>query len=433
MGTILCCKKKKSPITNTQIFQNNNDNVKSIENEQIEIKDIKNNNDKNENDNNDNNDDKYNNDNNDDNYKNDNNNDNNNDNINNDNNNYNILIINKNKGKKNFEDKSEKSSNHKIINGIIDYNNESIDSKTRFKKSDKDMNKEEKKSSGESSSKMKKFFGFLGFNNYSKNNYFKIIFNYLNLHEKLNNENNINVYIINKKDNDDIIKLYNEIINNNEYKLNIDNEEVKIKIIEKIVNKFISSKQKFNNKITICSYEECFDLKDELIDLIDSTFCKDMGINEMKGKEALYINDDINSSNKIIKFYKNKKRICIEKRNEQYFLRKFLDEEITNDINKNQISLIEIKPIKESNNDNYISFENNNTINEKNFLFDKEDKKNKNEEDITIEGSKFNDNKINIINNINNSKLINEIEDLKFNEKENLNYIIFKILLLFNY
>jgi len=219
-----------------------------------------------------------------------------------------ILIIKKNKGKKNFkeEEKNQNQNNCVKINIQNDTDrDDDIDSKTRIKKN-------VEYNMGKTSIHYRK----------KDKTYKNIILNYLLLHEKLNTQSNLKVYIINKKDNDKVINLYNEIINNNEYQLDAE-YKVKEKILDDVIYK--SNIIEFNKKIKFYSYEDCLQLKDELIDIVDSAFCKDLGIKENKNLKAIYINENPNSSNKIIEFDK-KNKIKVEKRNEQYFLREALEE-----------------------------------------------------------------------------------------------------------
>ena len=227
----------------------------------------------------------------------------------------NVLIIKKNKGKKNSkeEEKNENKNDNINVNIQTDFDNyDTIDSKTRLKKIEKIKDDNNENSKGIT----KKF-------NSKKGKKFKnIILNYLLFHEKLKTKSNLKVYIINKKDNDYVINLYNKIINNNEYKLNADNR-IKEKILDEVI--YESNIREFNKKIKFYSYEECLQMKDELIDIVDSTFCKDLGIKENENIKATYINEDFNSSNKIIEFAKGN-MIKVEKRNEQYFLREVLED-----------------------------------------------------------------------------------------------------------
>ena len=227
----------------------------------------------------------------------------------------NILKFKKNKGKKNFEEEeiNENKNNSIKVNIQNDFDeNENINSKTKLKKTKKVKDDNHNYTVGKTNI----------YNSKKGKSYKNVILNYLLLHEKLNTQSNLKVYIINKKDNDSVIKLYNEIINNNEYELNAD-FKVKEKILEDVIN--TSNIREFNKKIKFYSYEECVNLKDELIDIVDSTFCKDLGIKENGNLKATYINEDINSSNKIIEFAKSN-MIKVEKRNEQYFLREVLED-----------------------------------------------------------------------------------------------------------
>ena len=291
-----------------------------------------------------------------------------------------VLIIKKNKGKKNFkEEEKNKNKNNSVkinIQNNID-DNDYIDSKTKLKRTGRIKYDNDEYSVG----KTKMFISKID------KNYKNIILNYLLLHEKLNTQCNLKVYIINKKDNDNVIKLYNEIIKSNEYQLNAENKS-KEKILEEVIGK--SNIREFNKNIKFYSYEECVQLKDELIDLVDSTFCKDLGIKENESLKAIYINEDINSSNKIIEF-SNGNMIKVEKRNEQYFLREALEDK--DNIPISNLDLIDISINSDKN-------KSNNNI-RKSYIFD--------------------------ITNLNNRFSLKSQE----NNNEDFNFIIFKIVILF--
>ena len=356
-----------------------------------------------------------------------------------------ILNIKDNKGKKNFEDnEDEESNNNENKNGYLfnDNENNDADSKTKFKKGNKNIIKEEQ------IPKKKNFFSNL-FGKKNKNNtYEKILLDYLLLHERLKNESDISVYIINKKDNEGIIKLYNKVIKSEEYKIDIQKEEKEQIIKDIISNELNYNLEEINNKIKIYNYEDCLNLKNQSIDIIDSSFCKNMKLKDNKKAQALYINMDINSENKTIEF-NNKKRIRIEKRNEEFYIREFLDgdysiNEKNSKKNKNIENIIEVKDIE--NKDENFSFEtienNNNNINEKNILIISNRNNNNNNENNNIKNSFTDDeskkieNKNSIDNKINNSECINvgliQSVNIKEKEQENLEHILFKILILYN-
>ena len=342
-----------------------------------------------------------------------------------DNKNQDILNINKGGGK-NFEEKEEENKNKVSLNDIDDNN---IDSKTILKKKGKH---EEKNSSNHYIFKK---------NSKEKKKYEKILLNYLLLHEQiLNNTKDLKLYIINKKDNEDIIYLYNEVIKNEDYQP-LNKNKTKEKIIENLVDNFISNGKEINNKIKVYSYEECKNekIKDKNVDLIDKKFIDEMNIKDFKGKETKCINYDDEYGNlfMILEFIKNKKKVQIENRNKQYILRKFLDEK-------------DNKSIKDSIEDY------------NNIEFDKEDKNKTKDPSSFINGSIIINNNINLnalkkddnkFNNYidNNKHKNNYIEENKTNSLNNIHielksnknvsinktenteheiHIVFKILLL---
>jgi len=115
-----------------------------------------------------------------------------------------ILNIKGNKGPKNFE---EKDNNNNLISYAND-DDQNTNSREKFVKIE--INK--------SNSTNKKIYE--KFLKHSKN-YQTILYNYLLLNEQINNISKTNLqslYIIKKEDNNDIIKLHNQVINNETYK-----------------------------------------------------------------------------------------------------------------------------------------------------------------------------------------------------------------------
>ena len=114
-----------------------------------------------------------------------------------------ILNIKGNKGPKNFE---EKDNNNNLISYAND-DDQNTNSREKFVKIE--INK--------SNSTNKKIYEkFLKHSDYQN-----ILYNYLLLNEQINNSSKTNLkslYIIKKEDNNDIIKLHNQVINNETYK-----------------------------------------------------------------------------------------------------------------------------------------------------------------------------------------------------------------------
>ena len=289
----------------------------------------------------------------------------------NNNNNKSIILIKDNKGGKNFQDNEEidKENNSKLQYNGEDFIN--IDSKTRFKEKEKEFENTN--------------------DNYMRNNkklnkniqkYEKIIFDYLKLKENISNDNKLILYIINKKDNEDIISIYRSVIESKEYKLLKEKTTNKKKkeIICKALNEFFLAKTYINNEIRVYNYDQCKDnLINNQIDVADNNFIKGMQIKVNKENETKYI-ENYNKDNLILEFLQKKKKVRIEIRNHQYYLRELLDE-----INKSLKN-----SIFDDNNNNFINDEIN--IKENKFDFN-ENKKTINNDNLKNNMNESNDDK----------------------------------------
>ena len=337
--------------------------------------------------------------------------------IKNEENNNNILII-KNDGGKNFKENNGENENiTKKLNYYDELNSNHPDSNTKFIKPEIINVENDKSYYINSNSKYNKIIS----------KYEKILYNYLKLKENMINKKNMILYIINKKDNDDIISLYNLILANKEYKLLKSNtsDKKKKEIIKTIIYNFILEKKEINSKIKVYNYEECKkNLKNNLIDLVDKDFINEMEIKINKDNETKYIDNYNNDNdNLILEFTKIKKKVRIERRNEQYILREFIDE-YNSDIKKSIFDDNQIFNILEFNDVN----ENKNNINKKENNYLKNSQLNNNKPD---EKDKINSlNKIKIDMNKTNNK--DEILVEEENKNDILIIIVFKILILYN-
>ena len=342
---------------------------------------------------------------------------------NNNNNKVDLLTL-KNKGGKNYNDKDDDSENESKIKGNYNFevDDNKIDSSTQLKAPKETDNKEED-------------------NNKNKNNklnknvkkYEKIIFDYLKLKENIGNKKQLLLYIINKSDNDDIISIYNSVIENKDYKLlkSKASDKKKKEIIINAINSYMKIKTEFNKDIKVYNYEECKEnLKNKVIDIVDKNFIKGMGLKVNKENETKYI-DNYDNDNIILEFIKKKKRVKIEKRNEKFYLREFLDEiniSIKNSIFEYSQNDIIINDPTDFNNNKSNLKENNNSINKtesynlKNSVYDKNQS---NEEEKT---SSLNKIKLEMNNNL----FQNKLNQLKDNNDNEILIIIFKVLILYN-
>ena len=327
-------------------------------------------------------------------------------------NNYNLTIKNE-KNIQNNGDEKEKNIN------IIFYNNEpntNTDSKTRIYKKDENVeyNSVEKEYHKKIDEKKKK-------------KYIKILLNYIKLNEKIKNENNLTLYIINKIENEDIINLYNKVIKNEEYKLLNDEEDSeKVKIIEKVINSFLLEGKDINEKITVYNYDQCMKLKNKIIDIVDNNFIKDMKLSK-KNNETICIKhyQENGSAFMILQFKENKKNVKIEKR-DKYYIRELDDENNKN--NKKNLD-IDYKIIKQN-------FSEIDDINKNSFNFMSEHiiEINNNKNDLIEDGNLNSSFKENILIIERNKKIplnSDKIDDKNKNIEDDI-FISFKILLLFN-
>ena len=346
------------------------------------------------------------------------------------NNNNQILTI-KNLGGKNFKDKEDEKDENK--NKMIDYelDNNNINSSTKLNKKDKKYDNNE------------------GRNKYSKlkidkkyiKKYSNILLNYIILNEKINYENKLTLYIINKTENEDIINLYNEVIKNEEYiELNSKKDSKKNKIIEDIVTNYLLEGKQINSLITVYNYEQCMKLKNKIIDLVDCNFIKAMSLTKKNETKCIEYYKENGLIFMILQFKENHKKVKIEKRDKVYFIRE-LDENNYKYNNKNSLISEDYEiikkvslEIKENKNNCNINSEGDIVVNKNNLIEDKDGKNNsfhKNINDI-IEDKTFSLNTIKFeIKSIFNNKNSKEIENKNENKEDDI-YITFKILLLFS-
>jgi hypothetical protein len=277
---------------------------------------------------------------------------------NNSNNKVDLLAIKKKEGKNHKEKDDNYSENETKIkeNYRFEVDDNKIDSSTQLKAPKKIDNKEE-----DNNKKIIKL-------NKNVKKYEKIIFDYLKLKENMGNKKQLLLFVVNKSDNDDIISIYNSVIENKDYKLlkSKTSDKKKKEIIINAINSHMKLKNEINKDIKVYNYEECKEnLKNKVIDIVDKNFIKGMGLKVNKENETKYI-DNYDNDNIILEFIKKKKRVKIEKRNEKFYLREFLDEiniSIKNSIfDYNQNNIIINDPTNFNNNKSNLK-ENNNSIN----------------------------------------------------------------------
>ena len=300
--------------------------------------------------------------------------------------------------------------------------------------------------------------------------YKEILLDYIEFRKKLEiSSKEEKIYIVKKSDNEQLIYLYNAIINENDY------EERKNEIIKEKINNFLSNKQKLGTNFKAINLKLCENMikeendDEKTIDLLNKKLCEKLKIKEYKDNCFTYINNAKKDEYRYL-IYKNKKitkSIKIKIINRIFSLVEIIDKniekeknditliikkkgkksiqssdsnkkqvikELINDDNKNEISLeisskkeeinskenvnisdsidkqkkieiIEVKNNEEKKNEIDVLEKN------KNIMIFEEDKNDKNNEE----------NKMTVIENLENKK----------NDKE-LNIIPFKILLLFN-
>ena len=157
-----------------------------------------------------------------------------------------------------------------------------------------------------------------------KSKYENILYSYLLLHEKIKKEEtNLHIYIVNKRDIQDIIGLYRQIIKNQKYQLNLKEKEKK-EIIGKVVYDSMININELNQKLNLLSYDDCEN--GSIIDLVDKDFIEKIGDKIDKNKETKCIRYSCDSSKYIhLKYIKSENEIRIEERNEDFYVRKLLD------------------------------------------------------------------------------------------------------------
>ena len=234
--------------------------------------------------------------------------------------------------------------------------------------------------------------------------YENLLLSYLLLHEQLKKEEkNLKLFIVKKKDIEYIIPLYKQVITNENYQLN-KNENEKRKIIGKVVNDFLENNNiEINKKLNILNYEDC--KNDLMIDFVDKDYIKKIGVKMDKSKEARcfeYIND-FTKYIITLEFVKTNDKIKIEERNDIYYIRKDPVYKKEN-FNINDFEFF----------DNKSEIKKNNISNSDNINGNKSDKDNK-------------DN--NLEDNITNS--LKNIELNVMNKEEEIVQMVFMFLILF--
>ena len=265
--------------------------------------------------------------------------------------------------------------------------------------------------------------------------YERILYNYLLLNEGINNKNTISniLYIINKKDNEELMSLLNKVINNENYKsLDINETEEKIKIIKDVVEEFLDDRKTLNKNIKIYNYKGCIkeNLTDKEIDIVDDNFMKDMEIKTNKTHEIKFINyDKDNDSIIILEFIKEGKRVTIEKRNRKFFFRTFLNEKFSNNVNEIKNSIISDNELESNNKERGSKiFSDKKSINKENNSINED----KHIIDMSIETRSFikinKNSEIADIEKLNNNY---EIFEKKDNKKEDEIHVSLMILILY--
>ena len=347
------------------------------------------------------------------------------------NNNNNILRI-KNEGGKNFKDKEDENEEKDNKNILYDFDKNNIDSNTK-------LNKDKKEQNNEGEIIIKK----IRVNKNIIKKYTKILQNYIILKEKINNDNNLTLYIINKIENEDIINLYHRIISNEEFtSLNKKKDSKKNKIIEDVIKNYLFEGKQINGQITVYNYAQCMNLINKIVDLVDYTFIKDMNMNLSKKNETECIKhyEENGLIFMILEFKESKKKVKIEKRDKHYFLRELVDENKNKKNMKSSIigddyNLIKqiSSEIEEKKNNYNLNSEEDIVINNQNLIEDEKNKNRINNNNLIMEGDNtFSLNTINIEEKgIFNNKNSKEIKIKNENKKDDI-YTTFKILLLFN-
>ena len=279
--------------------------------------------------------------------------------------------------------------------------------------------------------------------------YKEILLEYIEFRKILeNSKKEEKIYIVKKSDNEQLIYLYNDIMNENDY------EERKEEIIKEKINNFLSNKHQLETNFKALNLKLCQNMIEEendyekTIDLLNKKLCEKLKIKEYKENYFTYINDaKIDEYRYLI--YKNKKinkSIKIKIINRIFSLIEIIDKDIEKE--RNNITLTIKKKEKKSikrNDNNKKKNTNNNIMNNKDN--EKNDDKNEISSEISSKKEEINSNLNVIISDSTDKKKEFEIIEVKNNEDnkitvlENLenkmndnelNEIPFKILLLFN-
>ena len=184
----------------------------------------------------------------------------------------------KKKDKKEKKQNSTESEKKLILKENRKYNPDSYDILIPKKK--KDMN--QKKENTELTGKNKKIY----------DEYKDILLSYIKFREKIELECiEEKIYILQKIDNEELISLYNQIINQNNDKGSI-NEF----LLEKKLYQFISYKRELKKNFKVMDFKMCEERikfgnpNDNKIDLLSENLCKKLNLKNMKNNEITYIN-----------------------------------------------------------------------------------------------------------------------------------------------
>ena len=335
------------------------------------------------------------------------------------------------------------SLNYKEKNNImILKDNQPSDSKEMFLYKNKKKRNGDEKEERESKIDKKKF-----------KEYKDILRKYLDFRKIINDKCKIEkIYVIEKDENDELISLYNNIIEER------NNEEDE----DKIIKDFILNGNEIKKNFKVMDFEKCKKrIKDERlnkIDLLNSELCNKLNL-KMENNDVTYINPEKNSEFRYL-FFKNKKCIKINIINRIFSLKEIIDENNINNIlngscdtykKGNNINIIKNTKVKKKIIDNLI---NNNDENKdiisleiKSEKNDENNSKNNNIHESLVKEEKENDRKTEIKGESNEFIMVNEenpenkenkdliIMKEENKEKDRENYLIeisFKILLLYN-
>ena len=159
-------------------------------------------------------------------------------------------------------------------------------------------------------------------------NYEVILLNYIKFRKEIEFKcEKEKIYVVKKSDNEDLISLYNEIINNE----NNDEVDEKQLIKEKLIN-FITNKQKIKVKFKVMNFNMCEEIiktEDNKIDLLNENLCKKLELQKMKDNEVTYINNEPNGEFRYLLF-KNKKKIKINIISKIFSLIEIVDDNVLN-------------------------------------------------------------------------------------------------------